>query len=223
MTRNGSDACASREHAARPLPCPSMIRRLCVMAIAVVGFGVSVPSAGAGTTSSEQRVLAVLNTAGGSFREAGDGYRLVLYGVAPRAVWFSDQPARATGSATIDELVEAFFSDDADPNAALEVFDGRRAGDVVVVELSDPRRRKGGSRLVLDARLLMPDELAATSLQAHAERATKRPPGRFGAAALYIDDAASCLFGNGGAGGSGGAGGDPAGEGGKGGTGGIVC
>jgi hypothetical protein len=184
------------------------MRRACAIALAVAAMGVAAgPPAGAGSDAGEaDRVLAVVNATGGTMREAGDGYRLVLDGVVARAVWFSDSPARATGSATIDELVRAFFSGDADPNAALEVLEGTRAGDVIVFELSNPRHRRDGDRLVLDARILDDDELAGSALRAHAERATSRAPARFGAAALFIDDATSCLFGNGGAGGAGGVG-----------------
>jgi hypothetical protein len=189
-----------------------------VIALAVAALTVTAgPLAGAGSDSGDaDHVLAVVNATGGTMREAGDGYRLVLDGVVSGAVWFSDSPARAAGSATIDELVRAFFSADADPNAALEVLDGPRTGDVVAVELSNPRQRRDGDRLVLDARILDRVELAASALRAHAEQATSRPPARFGAAALFIDDAAMCFFGDGG---DGGAGGD-AGNGGAGGAGG---
>lgn len=184
------------------------MRRACVIALAVAALGVAAgPKAGAGSDPTDaDHVLAVVNATGGTMREAGDGYRLVLDGVVSRAVWFSDRPARATGSATIDELVKAFFSSDVDPNAALEVLAGPSAGDVVVVELSNPRQRRDGDRLVLDARILDHDQLEASALRAHAERATSRAPAHFGAAALFIDDAAMCLFGNGGAGGAGGTG-----------------
>lgn len=185
-------------------------------------FGIAAaPPAGARSDpSNADHVLAVVNAAGGTLREAGDGYRLVLTGVEARPVWFTDRPEHAVGSLTIDELVEAFFSGDADdPNAALEVFGGPASGDVVVVELTNPRHRRGSSRLVLDARILMEDEVAAPALRAHAERATSHAPARFGAAALYIDDATTCLIGDGGAGGEGGTGGaGPDGTGGAGST-----
>jgi hypothetical protein len=131
----------------------------------------------------------------------------VLKGVAPRSVWFSDRPARSVGSFTIEELIDAYFGGDDDPNAALEVVGGPGAGDVVVVELSNPRRGRGGSRLVLDARVLGEDDVADTALHDHAARASDRVAARFGPAVLYMDDAA-CLLGDGGAGGAGGAGSD---------------
>jgi len=194
------------------------MRHACVVALVVVTFGIAAPPARAGNNPTDaDQVLAVVNAGGGTFREVGDGYRLVLTDVVSRPVWFSDSPARAVGSLAVDELVDVFFSGDDDPNAALEVFGEPGAGDVVVVELSNPRHRRGSSRLVLDARVLMQDEVATSALGAHAERATSRAPTRFGAAALYIDDA-TCLFGDGGAGGSGGAGGADPGTGGDGGV-----
>lgn len=84
-------------------------------------------------------MLAVVNAGGGVFREANDGYRLTLKEVTPRAAWFSDRPARAAGFYSIDELDDVFFDDGDPPNAALEVFAGWAAGDVVVVEVANPR------------------------------------------------------------------------------------
>ncbi len=183
--------------------------------VALVAGLVPVAPAAAAPPDDAERLLAVVNATGGTLREAGDGHRLVLDGVAPRAVWFSDRPARGVGSLTMDELVESFFGSSASPNAALEVFDGPGAGEIVVVELSNPRVRRGGDRLVVDARILRAGD--------GTEGASREVPPRFGAAALYLDDAvcstdggdAGCLFGNGG---DGGAGGD-AGTGGRGGDG----
>jgi hypothetical protein len=150
--------------------------------------GLATPAA-AGTDTSDAESLAVVNAGGGSLREAGEGYRLTLTQVAPRAIWFSDRPSRDVGLYSISEFEDVFFVDDDAPNAALEVFAGRAAGDVVVVELTNPRYQARVRRLVFDARVLGRDEVLSTALDGYAARATGDPPVRFGAAALFIDDA----------------------------------
>jgi hypothetical protein len=151
--------------------------------------GFTAPSVAGPDDPDAEQVLAVVNTGGGTFRETGHGYRLTLTEVAPRAVWFSDRPSRDAGSYAIDELEDVFFVDEDAPNAALEVFSGRGAGEVVVVELASPRYEAKAGRLVLDARVLGRDEVLSTALEGHAELATDDPPNRFGSAALFIDDA----------------------------------
>jgi hypothetical protein len=158
------------------------------------------PSA-AGTTGPDENgssdggdVLAVVNAGGGRFREVDDAYRLVLDGVVPRAVWFNDRPDRDAGSYTIAEFLEVFFTGDDPPNAALEVFDGPAAGAVLVVEIANPRYQERRARLVLDARVLGEDEVRTVEFNSHAERSTTDVPARFGAAALFVDDASGpCL------------------------------
>ncbi len=120
-----------------------------------------------------------------------DGYRLTLRSVTPRAVWFSDRPLRDVGAYTIGEVVDVFFDDDP-PNAALEVFRGRGAGDVVIVEVSNPRYRARRQRLVLDAQVLGAADIRASSFRSYADRAQADVPARFGQAALFIDAATPC-------------------------------
>jgi hypothetical protein len=140
----------------------------------------------------DDRLLGLVTARGGTFRETADGHRLILTGVVPRATWFSDRPAREVGSFTIDEVTEVFFDGDDAPNAALEIVSGRGAGDVIVIEISNPRYQARRGRLTLDAQVLGEDDIAATALQHHAARSTGDVPARFGPAALYIDDASAC-------------------------------
>jgi len=135
--------------------------------------------------------LAVVNAGGGTFRMTSNGYRLTLESVTPRAVWFSDRPLRDVGAYTIAEITDVFFDDDP-PNAALEVFRGRGAGDVVIVEASNPRYHAGRGRLVLGIQVLGEEDIRASSFRSYADRAQMDVPARFGPAALFIDDATPC-------------------------------
>lgn len=177
--------------------CPAVVG-LAVLAFTVVLGG---PAGAKGDPSDTGGSLAVVNAGGGTFRAVGDGFRLVLTGVVPRAVWFNDRPARKVGSFALDEFADSFFRGDDDPNAALEVFDGPAAGSIIVIELSNPRVRSGSSRLVFVARILSEADVGSTVLSDQAARAVSRVPARFGPAALYVDDA-GCLGGNGGTGGT---------------------
>jgi len=85
-----------------------------------------------------------------------------------------------------------FFDGEDAPNAALEFIGGDGAGDVVVIEISDPRYQARRNRLVLDAKVLGETDITSTALQQHAEGSTSEVPARFGPAALYIDDASAC-------------------------------
>jgi hypothetical protein len=175
---------------------PRAARRLIPIALALALLVVLAAPSGAGTdaTDTPQR-LAVVNAGGGTLSKSGEDYRLTLTQVAPRAIWFSDRPARDVGSYAIGELEDVFFVDEEAPNAALEVFSGRAAGDVVVVEVSNPRYQAQARRLVLDARVLGRGEILGTALEGHADRATDDLPARFGPAALFIDDASACASG----------------------------
>lgn len=160
-------------------------------ALALMGGANAVLAAAGDRIGVAEEPLAIVNARSGTFTETPDGYRLKLDGVTPRAVWFSDRPGRATGTYSITELEQVFFADGDPPNAALEVFAGRAAGDVLIVEVSNPRYRAGSARLVLDARVLSRDEIRAGGLAEHRERATSGVPARFGPAALFLDDSCS--------------------------------
>jgi hypothetical protein len=164
-----------------------------VMAMLAFSVAVAVPaSAGTEPTDDAERLLAVVTARAGTFREVADGYRLVLTGVVPRATWFSDRPAREVGSFTIEEVAKEFFAGSDAPNAAFEIVDGRGAGDIIVIEISNPRYQARRSRLVLDARVLTKEDVTSAALQHHVQRSTSDVPARFGPATLYIDDATAC-------------------------------
>ncbi|MGE0067783.1 MAG: pentapeptide repeat-containing protein [Solirubrobacterales bacterium] len=135
-------------------------------------------------------LLYVLDAGRGSLRPTAKGaYKLTLGGLGPDVVWFSDRPARRSGTFPTRGLVDAwkgfgFLSDR--PNAAV-VYDDRTA----VLELGPPRlangklsfsvRRVGGRR-------------AGRNLAAHARDADPIRPGAFRDSALFIDNGQGLSF-----------------------------
>ena len=121
-----------------------------------------------GKQSKNVDVLFVQNAKNMSF---GEG-KLVLRGVNPVTVCFTDRPARMAGHMQTSKLVplwsqgkDSFLKDN--PNATLSIFSGDNVSDLVV-ELSNPQL--SGNDLTYDARLL-----------------EGTPPVNGGACALFID------------------------------------
>jgi hypothetical protein len=121
-----------------------------------------------GKQSKKVDVLFVQNAKNVSFSNG----KLVLRGVNPVTVCFTDRPARMAGHMQTSKLVplwsqgkDSFLKDN--PNATLSVFRGDTVSDLVV-ELSNPQL--SGNDLTYDARLL-----------------EGTPPANGGACALFID------------------------------------
>jgi hypothetical protein len=105
-----------------------------------------------GKQSKNVDVLFVQNAKSVSFSEG----KLVLRGVNPVTVCFTDRPARMAGHMQTSKFVplwsqgkDSFLKDN--PNATLSVFSGDNVSDLVV-ELSNPQL--SGDDLTYDARLL---------------------------------------------------------------------
>jgi hypothetical protein len=121
-----------------------------------------------GKQSKKVDVLFVQNAKNVSFSKG----KLVLRGVNPVTVAFTDRPARMAGHMQTSRFVplwsqgkDSFLKDN--PNATLSVFRGDNVSDLVV-ELSNPQL--SGNDLTYDARLL-----------------EGTPPANGGACALFID------------------------------------
>ena len=121
-----------------------------------------------GKQSKKVDVLFVQNAKNMSFNNG----KLVLRGVNPVTVCFTDRPARMAGHMQTSRFVplwsqgkDSFLKDN--PNATLSVFRGDNVSDLVV-ELSNPQL--SGNDLTYDARLL-----------------EGTPPANGGACALFID------------------------------------
>ena len=105
-----------------------------------------------GKQSGNVDVLFVQNAKGVTFKEG----KLVLQGVNPVTVCFTDRPARMAGHMQTSRFVplwsqgkDSFLKDN--PNATLSIFSGDNVSDLVV-ELSNPQL--SGNDLTYDARLL---------------------------------------------------------------------
>ena len=105
-----------------------------------------------GKQSGNVDVLFVQNAKDVRFKEG----KLVLQGVNPVTVCFTDRPARLAGHMQTSKFVpfwskgkDSFVKDN--PNATLSVFSGDNVSDLVV-ELSNPQL--SGNDLTYDARLL---------------------------------------------------------------------
>ena len=121
-----------------------------------------------GKQSKKVDVLFVQNAKNVSFSKG----KLVLRGVNPVTVCFTDRPARMAGHMQTTKFVplwsqgkDSFLKDN--PNATLSVFRGDNVSDLVV-ELSNPQL--SGNDLTYDARVL-----------------EGTPPANGGACALFID------------------------------------
>ena len=121
-----------------------------------------------GKQSKNVDVLFVQNAKNITFNNG----KLVLRGVNPVTVCFTDRPARMAGHMQTSRFVplwshgkDSFLKDN--PNATLSVFRGDNVSDLVV-ELSNPQL--SGNDLTYDARLL-----------------EGTPPANGGACALFID------------------------------------
>src|SRR5438094_293116 len=121
-----------------------------------------------GKQSGNVDVLFVQNAKEVTFKEG----KLVLQGVNPVTVCFTDRPARLAGHMQTSKFIplwsqgkDSFLKDN--PNATLSVFSGDNVSDLVV-ELSNPQL--AGNDLTYDARIL-----------------EGTPPVNGGACALFID------------------------------------
>ena len=121
-----------------------------------------------GKQSKKVDVLFVQNAKNVSFNKG----KLILRGVNPVTVCFTDRPARMAGHMQTSRLIplwsqgkDSFLKDN--PNATLSVFRGDNVSDLVV-ELSNPQL--SGNDLTYDARIL-----------------EGTPPTNGGACALFID------------------------------------
>src|SRR6267154_6320192 len=121
-----------------------------------------------GKQSGNVDVVCVQNAKGVTFKEG----KLVLQGVNPVTVCFTDRPARLSGHMQTSKFVplwskgkDSFLKDN--PNATLSIFNGDNVSDLVV-ELSNPQL--SGDDLTYDARIL-----------------EGTPPANGGACALFID------------------------------------
>jgi uncharacterized protein YjbI with pentapeptide repeats len=179
-----------------------------LLALVVIVLGTSTPTEAAdgGRNPREGKVslLYVVDAGEGALKPGkgtGAPFVLSLRSVSRNAVWFSDRPARRSGSFPSRGLAEGWraFGFAADPpNSALTFEDRRGIDHTFILELSHPRYRSKARSLVFDARPVEGAK-AGNNLREHARVAERPSPRRFGSASLFVDDAEAtnldgCVF-----------------------------
>lgn len=139
-------------------------------------------------------LLGVLSANGGTF---ADG-KLTLTDVDPRAVWFTDRPARQAGTDDIAGFTKLFFAGGDPPNAAVEVAGAPENKNLAVVELSKPAYDQKDGTLSFAAKLVPAGEAkrdANARVAAHpgiADAISRQDgalPATFGAVTVFVDSA----------------------------------
>jgi microcystin-dependent protein len=160
------------------------------------GFLMFVPGAHAaqplGLPEGKAVLFAVEAEQGTLTRTAGskDRYVLTLGGLPTQGIWFTDRPARQSGSVALGSFFSAWkglgFRSDP-PNAVVSVTGGSKRADAVTVELGKPRFDKRTRTVRFGVRML---QSLSAGLAHLGPRLDKALPKTFGDAALFIDDAA---------------------------------
>jgi hypothetical protein len=142
-------------------------------------------------------LLYVVNAGAGTLRSQNGQLTLTLTGVEPQTVWFSDRPARRTGSFPARDMVsswDGFGFDRVPPNAALVYTDEDRRDRTVILELSQPSVAKGGRVLSFAATVVDPRTVHSGDLASHAKVADRRPASHLVDPSLFIDSVAGMSY-----------------------------
>jgi uncharacterized protein YjbI with pentapeptide repeats len=183
-----------------PNPMTKLSYRRCAFPALVCLFSLALaasPALGAAKVAKKPQgqkvslLFALTAESGNLIPKKGSGarYKLVLKSPDRNVTWFSDRPARKSGSFPISGLAGAWkgFGFAADPpNAALTYTDpGGKPGRTVIVELSHPRYSAG--RLSFAARVLDPASVEEPNLADHARAADRNPARHLTDASLFVD------------------------------------
>jgi len=143
-------------------------------------------------------LLFVQMATSGSFTETDDGYSLVLEGINPLTVYFTDRPNRIAGHMSTEELVNKWpsgndsFEKDP-PNAVMAIVEPDGTQNAITIALTNPVYDLETMTLQYTAYIIK-DEVDA------AEQVDVSFPEEFGDVALFIDDQAlTCPLADGGA------------------------
>jgi len=161
-------------------------------ASAALAAGAGAAPKGKGPSAQKVSLLYVLNARRATLlpqKGSKSSYRLAVKGSQPDAVWFSDRPARKSGSFPARFLASdwagfGFASDP--PNVAVDYVDSHGRDRTAMLVLRDPQQRKG--EVVFSARLLDPSAVKDANLASHAKAADATPPRRLRDVALFVDD-----------------------------------
>jgi len=137
----------------------------------------------AGAAGPRGDALFVQAADGGTFHHG----RLTLRGVSHQVAWFTDRPARDSGTVSFKVFRRSLFSGkQAAPNAALDLA-GKGLGGVASLRLSHPRFDARSGKVTYAVKRL---KNVSGHLDHYVGRLSKRDiPSRFGDASLFIDNA----------------------------------
>ncbi|MDP2289340.1 MAG: hypothetical protein Q8M73_12340 [Actinomycetota bacterium] len=133
---------------------------------------------------------------------SGDDVTLVMEGVDPHAIWFTDRPARKSGAITTGRLAAEWedgdsFNEDP-PNAALVLHQpvkvGDGATDTLVVEILGAAYDPKEATFRADLKVLTKERAASLkgNLATHGGRHDLAWPASAGAVSLFIDSITLC-------------------------------
>ena len=115
-----------------------------------------------------------------------DTYLLTLNNVNPATTYFSDRPQRIVGNADMVKFLKGLgFSEKNPPNAAIQLLNGDKDQETIVVELYNPKYDATKKTLQYELKIL---EEGKKGLAVFNEAKDKTLPAHFGDVSLFIDD-----------------------------------
>lgn len=158
------------------------------------------PSSAASAAPSEQKVSLLYALSGSSatmtlLPGSGDRYAFTLRDADARTVWFSDRPARLSGSLPTSGLVREWsglgFTADP-PNVAITLHEPAGSTETIVAVMRKPTFRAGVLRATMQ---VLTSEQAGSltgNLAVHRDHHDANGiPARLGSVSVFIDDAAA--------------------------------
>jgi hypothetical protein len=124
----------------------------------------------------------------GSMTPNDDGtYQLVLDGIDPNVIAFTDRPERDTAVLTVNQLVDSWESTfaDAAPNGVLVAHRPGEPADSIVVELFDPQ--SSGTTMTYTVRVLADENTSMKVVGDTSVAEPPIPPATFLIPSLFID------------------------------------
>ena len=119
-------------------------------------------------------------------------FTLTLHATDTYAVWFSDRPARVSGTMATADLVTdwaGFGFVRTPPNVAIVLHDAPREGDTLVAELTHPRYNPSSRTFTAHLRVIDQVDQTDGTMAAHfARTADPSVPTKFSGVSLFVND-----------------------------------
>ncbi|MFC2024415.1 hypothetical protein ACFLTJ_02410 [Chloroflexota bacterium] len=142
----------------------------------------------------ELSLLFVHNATSGTLNPiagAEDTFHLTMEGVSYSTLWFSERPDFIAGHIPTRLFIENWGTGEnsfatSPPNAALDILEGETDGDVLVVQLSQPKYDQAADRLTYQVQVLQDAVSGLESFNLRIDAPTAVPR-NFSHASLFID------------------------------------